>query len=431
MNDPLDLNIVECDIFDNPRYDAIFSRGVVVTRDLDDLKQSATLETFSEPIEHLEHLLQNQPTQAQLITAAKPSFSEYVESPQFEVFELVSKFNFEFPSRTSNRTNIGSFDIAIPVLRSNQVSQANRCLTLYIHRVVEYLSESYFKDSDHYIDVPQSVAMIEHMATNYIDSQHRPNPIARQFIQAVLLEQIAISSDYVLLSHLSVIKCISDDLNTYQPVTYNDTYNDRSQSMIQPSTIRGTSTIQYGLNRFLIDHLVTYIFSNNPCSRLESKIALLSSTKELVRSDLISKPGEVLLSTFSEYLMSPSDIASVIFCKPGSDNRRCPCCTATIPPGSTICHSNCDVFQWLKTNLPIMVSSDSIVTEPYRIVAKPIADRIRRLYDIKSRIQSHYMVHRSEAKRTLYTIKDNNSLSFKFLTHDPHYQGFQPTRRTN
>lgn len=64
----------------------------------------------------------------------------------------------------------------------------------------------------------------------------------------------------------------------YQAININDTYQERSDSMILSSAIRGTSSTHYSLNRIQIDHLVNFIFSRNHCKRLESKVALLSST---------------------------------------------------------------------------------------------------------------------------------------------------------
>lgn len=407
--------VLEDDVFNDPRYESIFTRGIVVTR-ADDDSQNETLQNVIDPIELVERNVLPSASPAQVFSVARPTFREYVEAPQFKVFELVSKFNLEFPSRSSKAVEFGPLTINVPVIRSGQVAHANVCLTAYIHNIQEYLEISYFKDSDHYIDVDSTFRLVSDIVNAYVRSLTKPNPISRLFCQAVLLEQVALSTDYLILSHISTVRLVSDNAAMYQRQNVrDDTCTDRSTSMVQLSALRGTASIHYGLNRIQIDHLVTYIFSPNSCHRLESKIYLLSTTRDFVRSDLISRPGEVLLSTFSEYFMSPMDIASVLFCKPGSDSKRCPCCTGNISViNQIIDHSNCDLFMWVSEHLPVMVIGSTISTSPVRAVSAPISDRLRRLYSIKSKIQAHHIEHRHEGRRTLYTIHDNNMLSSQF-----------------
>lgn len=431
-NQPCDLVTIDADIFCTPEYESIFSRGIVVKRNTDN-EEEISLVSYMHPLEKIEPLIDTDPNPAKLHQVSSSTLDYFIESTDFSTIQLIKHFNTEFPTRYRTTLTIGPLKIDMPTIKSHQVMRANKALSSYIDRVKQYLDVSYFKNCDHYINVNETITIIDDLVSTYIAKQTKVNPIAYNFLTAILLERAAISSDYNILRSISKITTISDDNNTYQISTEVENCFTRSSGMALPSTIIGSPTITYSLNRKQIDSLVQYIFTSKECLRMDCKIHLLSTTHSNVRTDLISNPGQVLVATFAEYLMTPSEVINIIFCRPDNPEKRCPVCNANIShTDNRIKHHSCNVFQWIKKYMPILIVGDEISSKPLRSVSTPIHKRLNRLFDIKAKIQNHNIETTSNTgKHVVYSIKDDNSLLSKYTFEDRTYKYLHPNHSPN
>lgn len=123
------------------------------------------------------------------------------------------------------------------------------------------------------------------------------------------------------------------------------------------------TTVTYNLTPTQLHHLVQAMFQSNHRMRTHSRIALLSSLRNDLRSDVVVNPSAVLQRAFSEYYLSRREILMTIFDvmekNAPSQCYRCPWCSTTIDiDAPIICHPRCHVVQWLHDNYQVTLTSN-------------------------------------------------------------------------
>lgn len=158
----------------------------------------------------------------------------------------------------------------------------------------------------------------------------------------------------------------------------------RLESMISDESIATAVSLAYNFNYQQILHLIRYIFDSDQDQRLESKISLLSSVKDVVRNELAQHPHKVLKQCLAEHFISRQEVLRLCFpttnAKGSFPSRPCMHCKVPIAlHGNTINHGPCPVTDWLVQEFQFEYSGHQTVAPSYIYLKGMMSTYARRL----------------------------------------------------
>nr|DAZ87742.1 TPA_asm: hypothetical protein [Pseudoglobivirus] len=262
---------------------------------------------------------------------------------------------------------------------------------------------------DQSIDLAATLSKLERQVAPRVRDVSR-NPIrTRMNINlglVILVESLILKSEERLSDEIVHRGIVQDQLTQGCFVRLKDcssTPQQRLESMASDDSVGVSLSPTYRLNCRQLHDLKNYIFSRDARVRTASKIDLLSTVNQDVRTDLVRYPGKVLLRSFHESCLTRTEILQFMFQPENSRENavHCMCCGRAITiENRSVLHQPCAMSDWLVQQCQFEYQGDRIVAPSYAYIKPGLTRYIRQILQVK---------HRQEA--CAITLQGDESIS--------------------
>lgn len=437
-------------VFDSEELCAIFGRGLVLEEartglpSVRPIVQASNPQTFkntlADNIDRVQSEFSSQTTRAeffeQQVKAAGTFVTAVNQLDLTKAVSIVDVINTKMMSKKKpTPIMLCGKKILLPHIDSQNIQEVSSGIDVYSSSLldcldtIELLQHRRIDRDMTMVNIRQAVKARSSDITNVAPRKE----VNIKIVSAIVLERALYQRQQAAISLLNTRPLINDTFTTGAFVRIDDsssTIKTRSESMIAPSAIATDVVIHYNFNHRQLHQLVTYMLSSSVSKRMEAKVNLLSSVKDHVRSDLVTKPLVVFRHAIGEHYLTREELLHVVF-PPDTQDRsvsippsRCLHCGQIANIAGTVTRHppNCHVIQWLIDHFQFKHADFGTVAPTLTYLAPSVAEYSQQLIELDAHMKGIPYVSRSEHDHSIYTL-DHQGIPRK-VTHT----GSKPVR---
>lgn len=417
------------DPFSSPRLAAIFSTGIVVqenriTRTTVESEPTVFTKSILSNFEDVEQNMASTSQQKDFVAekvANKSNFTCATYKISDKKISVLSQIKESIVKGNKTITFMNE-KFRLPAIIDKRLTEVETGMRLYVDELLDTLVAT-----NTLLQQPIARQATKQNLFNKISSygsrltQNRTRArVYNLFLAAQILEKLLFESTRHLIPLLKTTTLVNASDNSGAFLRLNEPpIVDKQSSMLSSATLGSAVDIVYNLRLTQIKNLVNYIFTQDVCLQMESKINLLSSVSLDIRNDIVLNPSQILLRAMKEHHLTRLEILNLIFTSlsltPKMDMyKRCPHCTTTVQIlDNSICHKICPVTQWLISNCQFEKSQNGISAPHYMYLTQGLANYTHELLSVNSKIRNKPLIARSEHE---FKVFETNASGIPVIT---------------